>query len=98
MKLTTVDGSVPDAHPWPATVRGTVVAFSIETDFCHLRDGEQTVSEVEFVNETSAMSASGQFGKSRLWAGIVGHADLRLGKRRRRVINLPSAKAALDPT
>ena len=37
------------------------------------------VGEIEFVNGTSAMSASGQFGKSRLCAGIVGHADLRLG-------------------
>jgi hypothetical protein len=37
------------------------------------------VGEIEFVNGTSAMSASGQFWKSRLCAGIVGHADLRLG-------------------
>jgi predicted TIM-barrel fold metal-dependent hydrolase len=37
------------------------------------------VGEIEFVNGTSAMSASGQYGKSRLCAGIVGHADLRLG-------------------
>jgi predicted TIM-barrel fold metal-dependent hydrolase len=37
------------------------------------------VGEIEFVNGTSAMSASGQFGKSKLCAGIVGHADLRLG-------------------
>ena len=37
------------------------------------------VGEIEFVNGTSAMSASGQFGKCRLCAGIVGHADLRLG-------------------
>jgi L-fuconolactonase len=37
------------------------------------------VGETEFVNGTSAMSASGQYGKTRLCAGIVGHADLRLG-------------------
>ena len=37
------------------------------------------VGEIEFVNGTSAMSESGQYGKSRLCAGIVGHADLRLG-------------------
>ena len=37
------------------------------------------VGEIEFVNGTAAMSESGQFGKSRLCAGIVGHADLRLG-------------------
>jgi predicted TIM-barrel fold metal-dependent hydrolase len=37
------------------------------------------VGEVEFVNGTSAMSASGRYGSARLCAGIVGHADLRLG-------------------
>ena len=37
------------------------------------------VGEIEFVNGTAAMSESGQFGKSRLCAGIVGHADLTLG-------------------
>jgi L-fuconolactonase len=37
------------------------------------------VGEIEFVNGTAAMSESGQYGKSRLCAGIVGHADLRLG-------------------
>jgi L-fuconolactonase len=37
------------------------------------------VGETEFVNGTAAMSASGHYGKSRLCAGIVGHADLRLG-------------------
>jgi L-fuconolactonase len=37
------------------------------------------VGETEFVNGTSATSASGQYGKGRLCAGIVGHADLRLG-------------------
>jgi hypothetical protein len=37
------------------------------------------VGEIEFVNCTAAMSESGQYGKSRLCAGIVGHADLRLG-------------------
>jgi predicted TIM-barrel fold metal-dependent hydrolase len=40
---------------------------------------KKPVGEIEFVNGTAAMSASGQFGKSRLCAGIVGHADLRLG-------------------
>ena len=35
------------------------------------------VGETEFVNGTSAMSASGQYGSTRLCRGIVGHADLR---------------------
>jgi L-fuconolactonase len=37
------------------------------------------VGETEFVNGTAAMSASGRYGPARLCAGIVGHADLRLG-------------------
>jgi predicted TIM-barrel fold metal-dependent hydrolase len=37
------------------------------------------VGEIEFVNGTAAMSASGRYGKGRLCAGIVGHTDLRLG-------------------
>jgi hypothetical protein len=36
------------------------------------------VGETEFVNGTAAMSASGQYGPTRLCRGIVGHADLRL--------------------
>ena len=39
------------------------------------------VGETEFVNGFAAMSASGRYGKSRLCAGIVGHADLMLGDR-----------------
>ena len=34
------------------------------------------VGETEFVNGTAAMSASGQYGPTRLCHGIVGHADL----------------------
>jgi predicted TIM-barrel fold metal-dependent hydrolase len=37
------------------------------------------VGETEFVNGTAAMSASGVYGPARACAGIVGHADLRLG-------------------
>src|SRR5207237_7454641 len=44
------------------------------------------VGEIEFVNGTAAMSASGRYGKSRLCAGIVGHADLRLGDSVARVL------------
>lgn len=38
------------------------------------------VGETEFVNGIAAMSASGTFGKTRACAGIVGHADLTLGR------------------
>jgi predicted TIM-barrel fold metal-dependent hydrolase len=38
------------------------------------------VGETEFVNGIAAMSASGLYGPARIAAGIVGTADLRLGK------------------
>ena len=44
------------------------------------------VGETEFVNGTAAMSASGQYGPTRLCRGIVGHADLRLGEGVARVL------------
>ncbi|HKM72947.1 MAG TPA: amidohydrolase family protein [Stellaceae bacterium] len=44
------------------------------------------VGETEFVNGTAAMSASGQYGPTRLCRGIVGHADLRLGDGAARVL------------
>ena len=37
------------------------------------------VGETEFVNGIAAMSASGNYGKSRIAAGIVGTVDLRIG-------------------
>jgi predicted TIM-barrel fold metal-dependent hydrolase len=39
------------------------------------------VGETEFVNGVAAMSASGIYGKTRVCAGIVGYADLTLGRR-----------------
>lgn len=44
------------------------------------------VGEVEFVNGIAAMSASGNFGPSRVAEGIVGHADLTLGARVRETL------------
>jgi predicted TIM-barrel fold metal-dependent hydrolase len=60
-------------------VRATVF---VEVKTMYRADGDpamKPVGETEFVNGTSAMSASGRYGKSRLCAAIVGHADLRLG-------------------
>ena len=37
------------------------------------------VGETEFVNGVAAMSASGQYGPTRIAAGIVGFADFNLG-------------------
>jgi predicted TIM-barrel fold metal-dependent hydrolase len=38
------------------------------------------VGEVEFANGAAAMSASGGYGPTEVCAGIIGHADLRLGE------------------
>lgn len=48
----------------------------------HKADGPEAlrpVGETEFVNGAAAMGASGIYGPGRICAGIVGHADLRLG-------------------
>jgi L-fuconolactonase len=42
-------------------------------------DPMRVLGETEFVNGIAAMSASGQYGPTRVAAGIVGHADLSLG-------------------
>ena len=42
------------------------------------------VGETEFVNGVAAMAASGIYGSARICAGIVGRADLRLGRGGRR--------------
>jgi L-fuconolactonase len=44
------------------------------------------VGEVEFVNGIAAMSASGQYGKTRVCEAIVGWADLMLGSKVRAVL------------
>ena len=44
------------------------------------------VGEIEFANGVAAMSASGGYGKPRVCAGIVGHADLPLGARVQEVL------------
>jgi predicted TIM-barrel fold metal-dependent hydrolase len=47
----------------------------------------QPIGETEFVNGVAAMSASGHYGDMRACAGIVSHADLRLGARARDVLD-----------
>ena len=56
----------------------------VEAGVMYRADGPaemKPVGEVEFVNGIAAMGASGKYGKARLCAGIVGHADLMLGDR-----------------
>ncbi len=42
------------------------------------------VGEVEFANGVAAMAASGDYGKTKVCAGIVAYADLALGGRGRK--------------
>jgi len=66
------------------TGHNIVATVFIEAGAMYRADGPtamRPVGEVEFVNGVAAMSASGRYGKSRLCAGIVGHADLTLGDR-----------------
>jgi predicted TIM-barrel fold metal-dependent hydrolase len=44
------------------------------------------VGEVEFVNGTAALSASGQYGKTRVCEAIIGWVDLMLGAKVREVL------------
>lgn len=60
-------------------VRATV---AVEAGAMYKQDGatqSRPIGETEFLNGAAAISASGNYGDARLCAGIVGHADLRLG-------------------
>jgi L-fuconolactonase len=60
-----------------------VATVFVECHSMHRASGPQAmrpVGEVEFVNGIAAASASGAYGPVRACAGIVGHADLRLGE------------------
>lgn len=61
-------------------IRSTVF---VECRSMHRASGPEAmkpVGEVEFIQGIAAMSASGQYGETRVAAGIVGHADLSLGE------------------
>ena len=60
-----------------------VASVFIECAAMFREDGpeeEKPLGETEFVNGIAAMSASGLYGKTRIAAGIVGTANLELGK------------------
>jgi predicted TIM-barrel fold metal-dependent hydrolase len=56
-------------------------------------DEMKPVGEAEFVNGVAAMSASGLYGKTRVAAGIVGHAKLQSGARVKAVLEALIAAA-----
>jgi predicted TIM-barrel fold metal-dependent hydrolase len=62
-------------------IRATVF---VQCDAMYRAEGDSDLAplgETEFVNGIAAMSASGNYGPTRVAAGIVGFADLRLGER-----------------
>jgi L-fuconolactonase len=68
----------------------------VECDSMFRADGPAElapVGEVEFVNGIAAMAASGGYGPTRVAAGIIGHADLRLGARAKGVLEALQAAA-----
>jgi predicted TIM-barrel fold metal-dependent hydrolase len=59
-----------------------VQSVYVECNSMYRREGPQDlrpIGETEFANGIAAMSASGRYGDSRIAAGIVGTANLRLG-------------------
>jgi predicted TIM-barrel fold metal-dependent hydrolase len=66
-----------------------IATVYVECGAMYRQDGPaalRPVGETEFVNGVAAMSASGVYGPGRACAGIVGHADLRLGAGVREVL------------
>ena len=58
---------------------GTVFVQCRSMHRAHGPEALRPVGETEFVNGVAAMSASGGYGGAKICAGIVGHADFRLG-------------------
>ena len=70
--------------PIPAAGHNIVATVFVQARAMYRAAGPvemRPVGETEFVNGVAAMSASGIYGKTRVCAGIVGHADLTLGSR-----------------
>jgi L-fuconolactonase len=65
-----------------ATGHNIAATVFVQCRAMHRAGGKEAlrpVGETEFVNGVAAMAASGTYGTARICAGIVGHADLRLG-------------------
>jgi len=61
-----------------------IATVFVQARAMHRADGAEElrpVGETEFANGVAAMSASGGYGKTKVCAGIVGHANLMLGAR-----------------
>lgn len=65
-----------------ATGHNVVATVVVEASAMYRADGPEPlkpIGEAEYLNGVAAVSASGRHGKTRVCAGIVGHADLMLG-------------------
>ncbi len=65
-----------------ASGHNVVSTVYIECKAMYRNDGPEElkpVGEVEFANGQAAMAASGLYGNTKICAGIIGYADLRLG-------------------
>src|SRR5438105_6038962 len=75
---------------------GVIATVFVECMSMYRADGPATmrpVGETEFVNGIAAQSASGQYGGTRIAAGIVSFADLSLGSRVEAVLEAHVAAA-----
>src|SRR5262245_59189804 len=72
-----------------ASGHNVVATVYVDCRSMYRADGSEAlrpVGEVEFASSVAAMSASGAYGKARICAGIVGHANLLLGEGARAVL------------
>ncbi|MFN0318032.1 MAG: amidohydrolase family protein [Burkholderiales bacterium] len=60
-------------------IRATVAVEAMAMYKCEGAEEFRPVGETEFLNGAAAMSASGDYGETRVCSGIVSHADLLLG-------------------
>ena len=77
---TGIDG--PDRH----NIRATVYIQCRSMYRAGVAEALAPVGETEFVNGIAAQSATGHYGEMRACAGIVSHADFRLGAKVREVL------------
>ncbi len=82
---------LPDLLEDIASGHNVVATVYLEWLSMYRADGPEEmrpVGEIEFANGVAAMCASGSYGKPRVCAGIVGHADLMLGARVGKVLEV----------
>jgi len=74
-----LDDLLADIRESGHNIAATVFMQCLAMHRAHGPEPLRPVGETEFVNGVAAMAASGIYGPARICAGIVGHANLRLG-------------------